>query len=92
MKVTALEPGAHIGIKVTSSLADAFGASGTEARGTDGDYQVTTEYCDQVGPLGAASHASVHTVGCGHFDESNLIGLTADAKRVLLARGSRFES
>jgi hypothetical protein len=93
VKVQALEAGSHVAIKVVMpALAAAFSASGTEGRGTDGDYAVTVEYANQLTPLGTAADVKVHAVGRGHFDESNLIGLTADAKSVLLRRGSRFES
>ncbi|HVY60551.1 MAG TPA: hypothetical protein VHF22_02810 [Planctomycetota bacterium] len=91
LTIQALEQGAQVVVKVTSTLPTAFGVNGTEARGTDGDYVVTVEYADQLNPAGSPAHAKVHTVARGHFDKANLVGLTSDAKSVLLRRGSRFE-
>jgi len=93
VRVTSLRVGAEVHMKLTGDHADVFGgAAGTEARGTDGDFVVTVEFANQLNPVGVSADAKVHVVGRGHFDESNLINLTADAKRVLLRRGSRFES
>ena len=65
----------------------------TEHAGSDGDYVVVTDYADMLDGAGVA--ADQHGVTCvrrGHFDESNLINLTKDARRVLTQRGSIFES
>ena len=70
---------------------DARGAE-TAGAAAGGDYVVTVQHANQLNPLGVAADTRVHVVGRGHFDESNLIGLTSDAKSVLLRRGSRFES
>lgn len=96
VKVTLLEPGAEHEIKVSSSLAAAFGAAGQSAFGTDGEWVVTTEYADHQDPLGNVKDARVHAVRAGIFDESNLVfggasALPQDLKRVLRRRGSRFE-
>ena len=89
--VAALEPGAHVATKIQiAALPAAFGPAGAEARGRDGDYVVTVGYVNQLNPLGSPSDVQAHVVGRGHFDEANLVGLTQDAKGVLLRRGSRF--
>ena len=65
----------------------------TEVYGTDGDYVVTDDYVDMRDADGTASdQQGVTAVRRGHFDESNLINLTQDARRVLTQRGSIFES
>jgi len=93
IRVKSIRMGAEVHMKLSGDHADVFGgAAGTAARGTDGDYVVTLEYASELNPVGVSADAKVHVVGRGHFDESNLINLTADAKRVLLKRGSRFES
>lgn len=97
VRVRLKEPGDDHELKISSDLATAFGASGTTGRGTDGDWAVCVEYVDQLDPAGSAADAKAHVVGCGHFDESNLIWggsatLHQDFKRVMLKRGARFES
>lgn len=65
----------------------------TEVYGTDGDYVVVPDYVDMLDGAGtAADQHGVHAVRRGHFDESNLINLTQDARRILTQRGSIFES
>lgn len=76
---------------VTSNLSTAFGASGTEGEGTEADYRVTTEP-RALTDIGGATRNSdpVPTLLAGHFDESELTGLTEEAKAVLQRRGSIF--
>ena len=91
LTIKALEPGVGTVVKANiQGLPAAFGPNGTEARGTDGDYVVTLEYMTQLNPIGVLVDVKVHAVSRGHFDDANLIGLTQDAKSVLLRRGSRF--
>lgn len=99
VKIDAIDPAVHL--KVTSSLATAFGADGKEAFPTEADIAVITEYCDQLNPLGTAADARVSAVRAGVFDESNLLWQGAaisatvddwpDMRRILVQRGSRFE-
>lgn len=98
VKITLIEPGAERQVKVTSSLSSAFGADGTEAHGTDGDWAVLPNYLDMFDGNGVvANQQGIQLLRRGHFDESNLIWtgaatLPADFKRIMLARGSFFES
>lgn len=73
----------------------------TIVRPTEADYAVTTEYCDQLDPLGTAAAARVNAVKAGVFDLSNLVfagaaltsgSIYGDFRRVMEKRGSRFES
>lgn len=72
----------------------------TTHRGTDADYAVTVDYCDQLTPLGATSDARVAAVRSGVFDLSNLVyagaaltsgAIYSDFLRVMKQRGARFE-
>lgn len=98
VRITLLDPERHL--KVTSDLSSAFGASGQSAFPTEADVVVITDYCNQTDPFGNAINARVAAVRAGVFDESNLLwqGAAAtssydyvDMKRILKARGSRFE-
>lgn len=88
--VKSLEPGAHKTVKVAGSLATAFGASGTTATGTWGEYVVTEETVDVVDENGTAVHAPCECSIASHYDESELITLTPEAKRALERAGARF--
>lgn len=88
--ITGLVGGAGESLEVTSNLTTAFGADGTSDSGEDADYRVLTDPVDLVSPTGAASDALGSNLVAGHFDESELLGLTAEAKVVLSRRGSRF--
>lgn len=97
--IKSLRKGASVHLKVIGNHADVFTIAGTAARGTDGDWVVTTEYCDQLDPLGNTKDARVSAVRAGVFDEANLVWAGAagaatipeDAKRVMIARGAKFE-
>lgn len=90
VEITTRQKGA-VHLLVTSNLATAFGASGTEGEGTEADYRVITEQRSLVGVGGATRDSDpVPTLLAGHFDESELTGLTEEAKAVLQRRGSRF--
>jgi hypothetical protein len=80
----------NVRIKVTSSLASAFGASGKTASGTEADYRVTADFAELKTTEAVAQDYAVPTLLAGHFRESALSGLTAEAKSVLLRRGSLF--
>lgn len=65
--------------------------------GSDPDYRVTgtgdggyADYVDMLGSDGAAANQYTPNLVAGVFKESQLIGLTAEAKAVLTARGSIF--
>lgn len=89
--VTGLVGGSGEAIEIVASLATAFGTAGTDSdAGEDADYRVLTDPVDLVSPTGAASDALGSNLVAGHFDESELLGLTAEAKVVLSRRGSRF--
>ncbi len=59
-------------------------------KGTDPEVVVTLRDIDQVDEDGTAVHAEVEVRRKGHFDESNLINLTDEARAVLVRRGSIF--
>jgi hypothetical protein len=58
--------------------------------GQDPDYRITAAFADLENESGTAVHASCPTYTSGHFDESALINLTAEARVVLARRGARF--
>lgn len=79
-------------LKVTSSLATAFGASGTEDSGSWADYGVLAKIVDLLDEAAAASHSLAPIVYArGRFKESLLVNLTADARAALIGRGCTFE-
>lgn len=96
--ITLTRPGKRYHLKVTSSLATAFGASGQTARGVDADWGVLVDYCDMLdGNAVAADQHGVTIARCGAFDESELIytgtsTLHQDFYRVMLERGAEFSS
>ncbi len=59
--------------------------------GEDADYLVVTEQADLKDEEGTAIHADARAARRGFFDASNLTNLTAEARSVLAARGSRFD-
>lgn len=59
--------------------------------GEDADYRVTLEHVDLKDEEGTAIHADVPVAWAGHFDASNLLLLTAEARAVLAKRGSKFD-
>ncbi len=99
--VKTLAVGADMQLLVTSSYATAFGASGTAAHGTDGDWVVVTDWVDQLdGNAVASVQHGIPCVRTGHFDDARLVwggveGIATvhqDAIRVLRKRGARFSS
>jgi len=72
-------------------------ANNTTAGGSDGDYRVLglgggghEDHLDMLGKDGNVAAQAAANLLAGHFDESELIGLTPDAKAVLSRRGSIF--
>lgn len=101
VNIKTLDVGADVHLLVVSSYATAFGASGTAARGTDGDWAVLTDYVDMLnGVQVAAVQHGVTLVRNGFFDDDNLVwagaaGLATlhqDAVRVLRKRGCKFKT
>mgnify|MGYP003634988984 CR=1 FL=1 len=91
VSVTNADVGAGTWLKVThTTVTTAFGADGADAAGVEADYRITSKFADLVDADATAVHAPVSTLMKGHFDESNLINLTAQAKAAFLRRGSRF--
>lgn len=88
--ITGLVGGADQTLKVTCDLASAFGANGTDDVGSDPDYVVTETEVDLQDRNGTAIHQDVPVSRLGDYDESELINLTSEARRVLLSRGSTF--
>ena len=96
LKISTLEVGAGATLLVTSSLATAFGASGTSGVGSDGDWIVTDQYCFLQDPMSSSAPGRVSGARAGIFKQANLVWggvnvLPADFTRVMAARGSRFE-
>lgn len=89
LTITTVRKG-NVHLKVTSSLATAFGANGQEDDGVQADYRVITRQADTVDLAGASYAPVVPTLIAGAFDESELSNLTDEAKAVLLGNGSSF--
>lgn len=90
VRIRTLEAGAHKHLTVSADLATAFGSAGTSGNGTDADYVVQLPYVDLEDENGTATHAEARVARVGHFDESQLINLTAEARATLSRRGSFF--
>lgn len=86
----------RVALKLSMDLDTAYatddGASSSATdEGAEADYRVTAEQRSLVGIGGAARDSDpVPTYKAGHFDESELTGLTLEAKAVLMGRGSIF--
>jgi len=92
LKVAALVPGAGTRIKVSSDLATAWPTDGTEqAYGADAEYRICLQEVRTADINGTAQNAGAPAARVGHFDESELIGLTAEAKAVMQRNGSIFD-
>lgn len=59
--------------------------------GEDADYRVVLEHVDLKDEEGTAIHADALVAWTGHFDASNLINLTAEARATLARRGAKFD-
>lgn len=91
LTITTVAKG-KVHLALSSDLATVYGDGVTlEDEGAEADYRVTYEQRDLTKPGGAARDSSfVPTLLAGHFDESSLVGLTVEAKAVLMSRGSLF--
>lgn len=93
--ITTLAKG-RVALKISMDLDTAYatddGASSSDTdEGVEADYRVTNEQRSLVSVGGASRDSDpVPTYLAGHFDESELTGLTAEAKAVLMGRGSLF--
>lgn len=75
----------------TAFESDDGGTSSDEDDGTEADYRVTDQQRSLINMNGASRDSDpVPTLLRGHFDESELTGLTDEAKSVLKRRGSIF--
>ena len=76
----------------SDTMATAGFAEGEDngVSGSTPDVRVTARYADLKDEEGTAVHAEVLAYRKGHFDESQLINLTAEAKAILSGRGSVF--
>lgn len=84
--------GLKVSIDLDTALATDDGAtSSDEGEGAEADYRVVNEQRSLVSIGGAARDSDpVPTLLAGHFDESELTGLTLEAKAVLMGRGALF--
>lgn len=93
VKIEAINGGEEEWFYIDSATADGFGfaeGQANEVKGTSGNFVVTADFVDLQDLDGVATDAYVPAYWRGHFDESELTKLTARAKSVLLARGSKF--
>lgn len=90
VRIRTREAGAHKALHVESTLPAAFGPLGTFGHGLDADYRVTDRTVDLRDLDGNAIEVLVPTLVVGHFDESELLQLTPEARAVLSRRGSFF--
>lgn len=83
----------YVSIDLDTAYATDDGSSSSASdEGTEADYRVTCEQRSLVGMDGASRNSdAVPTLRAGNFDESELTGLTLEAKAVLMGRGSLFE-
>lgn len=93
LTITARNGGAEEWFYIhTDTIATAGFSEGEDngVTGTTPDVRVTLGYADLQDEEGTAVHADVLAARRGHFDESQLINLTAEAKATLASRGSIF--
>ncbi len=93
LTITARRPGADEWFYVdatTDALAAFAEGIANEVSGADADYRVVTEAGDLLDPDAVAQNAPAVNLVRGYFDESQLVNLTAEAKEVLVRRGSIF--
>lgn len=93
VSITARRPGADEWFYMdatTDALAGFAEGIANEVSGADADYRVVTEAGDLLDPDATAQDAPAVNLLRGFFDESQLINLTAEAKEVLVRRGSIF--
>lgn len=95
--ITSRAAGNGITARMSMDLDTAFATddgatSHADGTSVDADYRVVYEQRSLVDAAGASRNSDpVPTLLAGHFDESELTGLTLEAKAVLLGRDSFFE-
>ena len=94
--VVATKAKGRVGLKLSLDLDTGYatddGSSSSDTdEGTEADYRVVMEQRSLVSLTGASRDSDpTPTLLAGHFDESELAGLTDEAKAVLIGRGSIF--
>lgn len=91
LTITAKDTGADVYFHIhTDTMATAGFAEGeaNAVSGTDADYRVTLSASGLTDSAGTAVNNDAESAVAGHFDFSKLINLTAEAKAMLLRRGS----
>lgn len=91
LTITAIDPNADFYVH-SDTMATAAFAEGiaNKVQGVPGQYRVVADFADLQNEDGTAVNAPVRCYARGHFDESNLINLTPDAKIQLSKLGSRW--
>lgn len=87
--------GINRSLRIESTLVTAYGTAGgagsyAEGTGTEADFVVLDETVSMLDAYGTAQDTPVRVLRSGHFDESALVNLTAEAKAEFLRRGARF--
>ena len=91
VRIRTREAGAHKSLLVEADVASMFGAAGTEDSGSDADYRVIEKHLDMRDPISlAAVDSPAESTIVGHYDESELGSLSAEARATLSRRGSIF--
>ena len=90
IRVRTRDAGAGCRLHVQASIPAAFGPNGSAAHGLDADYRLTDGWADLLELGEGPTPYVVPTVLAGHFDESQLLHLTPEARVVLTRRGSIF--
>lgn len=91
LTITTLAKG-RVGLSLSCDLSTVYGDGVTLTDyGAEADYRVISEQRDLTAIGGATRDSdTVPTFLAGHFDESELTGLTPEARGVLISRGSIF--
>lgn len=90
VRIRTREAGAHKHLLVESTLPAAFGPAGAVGKGVDADYRVTDQAVELRDLEGNPIEAVVPSLVIAHFDESELLHLTPEARAVLARRGALF--
>ena len=93
LTITAKQAGADVYFYMDSTTMASAGfaeGEGNAVSGSDAEYLVTHSTVSLVDNAGSAAHAEAEASWAGDYNSGNLINLTAEAKAVLLRRGSRI--
>lgn len=94
LTITANRGGKDEWFYIHSDTAAGIGFSEGEDNGVSGedaDYRVVLDFVDLKDEEGTAIHADALVAWSGHFDASNLINLTPEARATLARRGAKFD-